>query len=66
MKPELLNFTEVIADAPQSIESSALQNTFYSKNEFIYIYIYIYIIIFFPGSQGKYRAREASKVKKER
>ena len=34
------DFCEVIADAPQSIESSALRNTFYSKNEFIYIYIY--------------------------
>ena len=27
-----------ITDAPQSIESSALRNTFYSKNEYIYIY----------------------------
>ena len=27
-----LNFCEVIADAPQSIELSTLQNTFYSKN----------------------------------
>ena len=32
-----VNFCEVIADAPQSIESSALRNTFYSKNEYIYI-----------------------------
>ena len=38
---ELLEL-EVIADAPQSIESSALRNTFYSKNKYIYIYIYIY------------------------
>ena len=28
----------------QSIESSALRNTFYSKNEFIYIYIYIFLL----------------------
>ena len=28
--------SEGLADAPQSIESSALRNTFYSKNEFIY------------------------------
>ena len=41
---ELLEL-EVIADAPQSIESSALRNTFYSKNEFIF-YFYFYIILF--------------------
>ena len=28
--------SEGLADAPQSIESSVLRNTFYSKNEFIY------------------------------
>ena len=42
VKPEPLWSYIYIADAPQSIESSALRNTFYSKNEFIYIYIYIH------------------------
>ena len=32
---------EVIADAPQSIESSALRNTFYSKNEYVCMYVYL-------------------------
>ena len=31
---------------PQSIESSALRNMFYSKNGYIYIYIYIYICMY--------------------
>ena len=34
----LLKGLLVIADVPQSIASSALRNTFYSKNEYIYIY----------------------------
>ena len=38
----LLKGLLVIADVPQSIASSALRNTFYSKNEYIYIYIYIH------------------------
>ena len=37
----------MITDAPQSIESSALRITFYSKNEYIYIYIYIFFFFFF-------------------
>ena len=36
----LLKGLLVIADVPQSIASSALRNTFYSKNEYIYIYRY--------------------------
>ena len=39
VKPEPLWSYIYIADAPQSIESSALRNTFYSNNEW-YIYIY--------------------------
>ena len=34
----LLKGLLVIADVPQSIASSALRNTFYSKNEYIYIH----------------------------
>ena len=40
----------VIADAPQSIESSALQNTFYSKNEFI-CHIYMDLVSSDRGHQ---------------
>ena len=38
-----LNLCKVIVIAPQSIELSALRNTFYSKKEIINIYTYIYM-----------------------